>query len=131
VSSGSVSTFQKASFYWSRPTGVHSVQGGVLVKYLGTGGPSRWGFPATDEVGIAGGRASYFQRARIYYSRASGAHYVRGGILTRYLAVGGPGGRLGFPRSDENTAAFGTVSWFQGGRIEWHRSTNTVRVVYS
>jgi len=131
VSSGSVSQFQKAHFYWSRPTGVHSVQGGILAKYLGSGGLSRWGFPTTDQIGIAGGWASYFQRSRIYYTRATGAHFVQGGILARYLALGGPGGRLGFPRSDDNAASFGIVSWFQGGRIEWHRATNTIRVVYS
>jgi glucose/arabinose dehydrogenase/PKD repeat protein len=131
VSSGSASHFQKGHFYWSRPTGVRSVQGGILAKYLASGGVARWGFPTTDQHAVAGGWASNFQRARIYYTRATGARYVRGGILTRYLALRGPAGRLGFPRSDQDPTSFGAVSRFQGGRIEWYRATNTLRVVYS
>ena len=36
------------------------------------------------------GQASYFSEARIYWSAASGAHVVRGPILAKYLAAGGP-----------------------------------------
>ncbi len=130
VAGGRATYFQKGSIYWTSPTGAHLVHGGILTKYVATGGPARWGFPLTDEVGIAGGRASYFQKARIYWTRSIGAHVVHGAILTRYLALGGPAGRLGFPFTDELITSTGTVSRFQGGQISWNRTTGAITVSY-
>jgi hypothetical protein len=47
------------------------------------------------------------------------------------LSLGAGSSRLKYPTSDELSTSYGAVSNFQGGRIEWYRSTNTVRVVYS
>jgi hypothetical protein len=75
-----------------------------------------------------GGRVQTFERGRIYWHPATGAHEVHGGILQAYLARGGPDrnpktGRrnLKFPTSDEVRAADGQtpVSHFEAGAIYW------------
>jgi len=185
IPGGRARDYQRSRMYWSPSTGAKFVLGGIFVRYTRTGGHTTWGFPTTDEFAIAGGAASYFQKARIYWSQATGAHEVHGGILTKYLALGGPVGygfpltdetrvadgvgryndfagnrsvywttatgahairgsikttwlrlgagssRLRYPTSDEIATSYGAVSQFQGGRIQWYRSTNTTKVTYS
>jgi uncharacterized protein with LGFP repeats len=70
---------------------------------------------------VAGGYASYFQRGREYWSSASGAHFVKGAIMTKYLTVGGPS--FGFPTVDEQRARDGRgyYNHFTKGRsIFWY-----------
>ncbi len=75
-----------------------------------------------------GGRVRAFERGRVYWHPATGAHEVHGGILQAYLERGGPNrnprtGRrnLKFPTSDEGRAADGQtpVSRFEAGSIYW------------
>jgi uncharacterized protein with LGFP repeats len=184
ISGGRARDFRGGRLYWSSEGGARYVVGAILGVYLETGGPARWGTPTSDEFDLAGGRASYFTRARIYWTRATGAHVVTGGILAKYLAHGGPAafgfpetdervtadgagrfnhftggrsiywmaatgahsiggairtrwfnlgaerGRLRYPVTDETATSFGTVSRFQGGRIEWYRASGELRVIY-
>lgn len=44
---------------------------------------------------------SEFQGGHIYWSPSTDSRVVYGGILRRYLALGGPSGFLGFPVSGE------------------------------
>ena len=82
------------------------------------------GLPTTDEISVPGGRASYFERGRIYWSSGTGAHEVHGAILSRYVNdLGGPGGKLGLPTSDEYSISGGRRSDFQHGYITWNSST--------
>jgi glucose/arabinose dehydrogenase len=185
VPGGRARDFQRGRIYWSASTGAKYVFGGIFKKYVAIGGHTVWGFPTTDEVSIADGRASYFQKARIYWSQATAAHEVHGAILTKYLALGGPAGygfpvtdetrasdgiarynhfsglrtvvwtaatgahalrggfratwfrlgggssRLRYPTSDELSRSFGVAQYFQGGRMEWYRGTNTIKVIYN
>jgi len=59
------------------------------------------------EYAVAGGTAQNYDGGRIYYSPATGARVVHGAILTDYLALGGPAGRLGLPGTDELPTADG------------------------
>lgn len=87
------------------------------------------GSPQTDvEDAGHGGRVQTFERGRIYWHSATGAHEVHGGILQAYLERGGPDrnpktGRrdLKFPTSDEVRASDGRtpVSHFEAGSIYW------------
>jgi hypothetical protein len=53
---------------------------------------------------------------------------VRGGIGWSYHRhLGGPGGPLGLPVSDEYLADYGARSDFENGHIEWHRAGSVVR----
>jgi PKD repeat protein len=185
VPDGRARDYQRSRMYWSPTTGAKFVLGGIYVRYTRTGAHAAWGFPTTDEFAIAGGAASYFQRANIYWTQATGAHEVHGSIRKKYLALGGPAGygfpltdevraadgigrysdfagnrsvywttvtgaheirgsiktawlrlgagrsRLRYPTSDEIKTSYGAVSRFQGGRIEWRRSTNATKTFYS
>lgn len=89
------------------------------------------GSPKGDVEGVGhGGSVRVFERGRIYWHPHSsiGAHEVHGGILQKYLEMGGPGrnpdtGRrdLKFPVSDETRARDDRcpVSHFEEGSIYW------------
>ncbi len=128
VPGGRVSTFQGGHVYWGKATGSKVVYGGILSKFLGLGGPASLGLPSTDEHSVPGGRASNFQKGRIYWSSSTGAKVVYGGILSKYLSVGGPGSFAGLPTTDEHGAEGGRASFFQGARIYWSSATGA-RVV--
>jgi uncharacterized protein with LGFP repeats len=57
-----------------------------------------------------------------FSSPATGTHQVCGAIRDKYLALGGPGGFLGFPTTDESTTPnqIGRFNYFSGhGAIYW------------
>ncbi|WP_157944057.1 hypothetical protein [Blastococcus atacamensis] len=66
----------------------------------------------------------------IFWHAHTGAHVVRGAILERYLALGGPAGALGYPVGDDAAAPFGTgyYTYFQGGAIYWSAATGAHEV---
>lgn len=123
IPGGRVSRFQGGEIFWSPETGAHAVYGGILNKYVNNGGAGRWGVPITDEIDVTGGRASHFQRGHIYWSSTTHAQITYGGILQKYLALGGPDSALKLPTTDEIDVAGGRATFFQGGRIYWSPST--------
>jgi len=130
---GSHNDFQlmNASIYWSPTTGAHVVLGGIRTKWLSVGADGGMlGYPKTDEIAVAVGRASYFQYGNIYWTSPTGAHFVRGAILGRYLSLGGTGSRLGVPVSDELAIPGGARSNFQHGAIVWSSATGQTSVIY-
>jgi glucose/arabinose dehydrogenase len=123
VAGGRARNYNGGRLFWSSSTAVRSVSGAILTKYLAGGGPATLGFPTTDGLNVTGGRANYFTGARIYWSSATGAHTLRGPILTKYLAAGGPGG-YGLPTTDVVNVSGGSYAHFSGGRsIFWSTST--------
>ncbi|GGN09136.1 uncharacterized protein with LGFP repeats [Actinoplanes campanulatus] len=128
---GWYSTFQGGSIYWSPATGAHEVHGAIRTRWLALGGEGgHLGYPRSDETAVSVGRAVQFQRGNAYWNSTDGAHVVRGGILTRYLALGGTGSRLGPPTSDEYAVAVGWRSDFRHGSLTWNSTTGTITVVY-
>ena len=123
---GRTRTYTGGRLYWSPSTGVHEVHGAILARYLSFGGLTGWlGFPTSDELPVPGGRESDFQHGRIYWSAATRAHEVHGGILQRYLALRGPSG-YGLPVTDETSTPdrVGRYNHFTGGRsIYWTPAT--------
>jgi hypothetical protein len=76
------------------PIGAYYAQLGGSKSYLSD--------PVSGEYATAnGGMAEDFRGGSIYWSPATGAHAVHGVILTHYQALGGPGGILGYPTTDE------------------------------
>ncbi len=121
--------FQRGDIYWTPPTGAREVHGGINEKYDALGGPSSaLGVPVTDEYGVAGGRSNRFANGSIYWSPATGAREVHGGINQKYDALGGPASPLGMPTSDESDTPGGRVSSFTAGAIYWSAGTGTVEV---
>jgi LGFP repeat len=85
-----------------------------------------------EEPAEAGGRVRRYQHGNIYWCSATGAHFVRGGILNLYLANGGPGTNpntgardLGYPRSDEEFLPGTSIphNRFEWGAIYWTPGT--------
>ncbi|MBY3555113.1 hypothetical protein HGI15_17170 [Modestobacter lapidis] len=78
----------------------------------------RLGYPAGDQIRLAGGALSRFQGGFVYWSPATGAHAVHGPILDTYGVHMWEGGRLGYPTSSEiPLIRGGALNRFQGGSI--------------
>lgn len=98
----------------SSPTaGLHEVRGAIAAAYRAGGGPTgSMGLPLTDEVAVGDSVGSYndFSGANspsVYWSPASGAHVILGGIKATWLSMGGARGQLGYPTTDELATADG------------------------
>src|SRR2546425_8516291 len=91
------------------------------------------GLPTTDEEVIAGGRRGRFDHGDIYWSPATGALEVHGGIRAKWEALGGATGFLGYPLTDEvpvlqNGAEIGRCQQFAGGWIYWSPASGAYEV---
>jgi uncharacterized protein with LGFP repeats len=128
---GAYSDFQYASIYWSPTTGAHVIVGAIRGKWLSVGGAGGFlGYPVSDELAATVGRVSQFQHGNIYWTSTTGAHYVIGAILGRYLSLGGTGSRLGVPVSDEYAISGGRRSDFQHGAILYNSTSGATSVIY-
>jgi hypothetical protein len=139
-------TFQGGAIYWSQNTGAHVVYGGIGAKYAalayetdayGRDAQLVLGLPKTDEVNVAGmpgARMNTFQNGAIYWSQATSAHAVYGGIAAEYAATANEtdyyGNNvqkiLGLPMTDEMNVAGvpgARMNTFQGGAIYWSQNT--------
>jgi len=77
---------------------------------------------------VAGGRGQDYTGGSIYYSSSTGAWAVHGAILGTYRNLGGPGGVLGFPTSDETptpdgVGRFNAFAGTGGSGIYWTPNT--------
>jgi SpoIID/LytB domain protein len=93
-----------------------NVTGAIREKYDALGCAP--GLPTSRQVVVAGGLRQRFQASTIFFKEGPGAHELSGAVLTRYLAEGGPKGRLGFPTTDVFALANGRLrARFEGGAI--------------
>ncbi|MGI8553579.1 MAG: LGFP repeat-containing protein [Dehalococcoidia bacterium] len=115
---------------------------GILAEYnrmsgaVGPLGPATSSeFTASSSVFGTQGTVARFSNGSIYWSAQNGAHETFGAIGQAYEALGGSGGLLGYPRSDELVAApspqgtnDGRVQRFEGGSIYWSPATGAHEV---
>jgi hypothetical protein len=103
------------------------IYGFIYDLYLGT--RDLLGLPLAEEADAAGGgRLQRFERGDIYWRDDMRAHAVSGAIRQRWLATGGSGGPLGYPRSEEQAlrkddAEIGRVMRFEHGSIYYSPTT--------
>jgi uncharacterized protein with LGFP repeats len=94
------------------------------------GGPglenSALGFPTSEEIAVKGGVVQRFQNGLYCWTAATGAHEVRGAILSRCAALGGENSALGFPVSQARVVAGGVRQDFQRGSLSWNARTGAV-----
>lgn len=119
---GAFTWFERGAIYWSAATGAHSVVNAVADVWARQGYETGvLGFPTTDELGTRGGPGVYqwFQGGAVYWSPATGAQPVVGGIAATWAGQGYETGTLGFPTMGERRTADGrgTYQWFQGGAV--------------
>ena len=107
-----------------------SVSDPIASKYAEAGMAALIGTPVGDRQVVGTGQAQRYTRGLIAWSPGTGVHAVHGAILGRYDALGGPGGRLGFPTSDELAVGDGRgrVSTFGRGSIYWTAQTGAHEV---
>ncbi|MGJ0119846.1 LGFP repeat-containing protein [Williamsia sp. MIQD14] len=112
------------SFYWKANVSngiAHPVSDPIRTKW-GSLGFERGAlkFPTTNEIDAAGkGRKQFFQGGNVYSGDKTGQFAVWGGILGKYAAVGGPGGKYGMPTSNEYRIGRNYAQNFEGGRLVW------------
>ena len=96
-----------------------------VAAYTAAHGATTVGASLGPETPVAGGLVRQFANMTVYWSSATEAHEVHGMILGRYLAAGGPGGFLGWPRTDETTDnnVVGRHNDFVGGAVYWSPGT--------
>ncbi|MGY1783999.1 N-acetylmuramoyl-L-alanine amidase [Geodermatophilus sp. SYSU D00698] len=121
---GRVQRFQRGAVYWTSAAYGAIVFGGIGSAWNATGGPDGpMGLPTGNERSAADGVGSVqtFQRGSVYWSPATGAYPVRGGMLGAWLASGGETGPNGYPTSAESEAGDGRgqVQRFQRGSVYW------------
>ncbi len=127
---GRRSQFKGGTIYWSTQTGASALSGDILNCYVyqlgGTKGPL--GMPVsgindvlTREGNVTGGKVACFQNGSIYQGRKTGSHAVQGEILALYQQMGGPLGKLGYPKTNEQGAPNTDVRYndFENGVIFW------------
>jgi uncharacterized protein with LGFP repeats len=123
---GALVRLQGGEIYWSRSTGAHVVRGAILAKWHQLGaqlGPL--GYPTGDDAAVGdGGYLTTFAGGTIYWSAATGAHMMRGALLARYVALGGPPA-LSYPFTDDDGTATrdGAYVRLVGGEVYWSPTT--------
>ncbi len=129
VTNGYYNKFKNGAIYIKNGRPAFSLSGAILAKWTALGGVGgRLKFPTADMLRTGDGRGYYdhFEGGSIYWSSATGAHSVTGGIRTRWRALGAERSYLGFPSSDEFSTSTGTRENFQHGYITWNRTTGRI-----
>lgn len=124
---GRFNHFQGGSVYWTARTGARTLVGPIREAWARLGWEtSVLGYPVSDTsplhvgAGLTGpDRYAVFDRGRIYWSAATGAHEVHGAILDRWVQMGADRSGLGLPVTDEHDVPGGRRSDFEGGSLVW------------
>ena len=123
VNHGYFTDFQGGAIYWSQATGAREVRGNLLDAWRAKGAQAGvLGYPVGGDEAVPGGFRSRFQGGTLYWSPATGARMVRGALLERYVAAGGPAA-LGFPTADDGPAGSGAKVPLTDGTIYWSAAT--------
>lgn len=120
--------FQGGLLAWSPATGGHVVQGALRTRWAELARQDgTLGYPTAEPVcGLtAGGCLQVFQGGTLYWSSASGAHFVRGVISDTWGLLRWETGWLAYPTSDETCGlkGGGCFTHFQGGSVYWSPAT--------
>jgi serine protease len=124
---GCYQEFERGAIYWSAGSGARWVHGSVRSTWNRAGGVNGLlGYPRTEETGNgAGGVHQRFQRGTVVWSAGTGAAAVHGAIGSRWAALGGATGPLGYPLGGERggLAGGGSHQAFERGRVLWSPAT--------
>ncbi|MGL4438909.1 MAG: LGFP repeat-containing protein [Bosea sp. (in: a-proteobacteria)] len=113
------------------PPGIVFRASAIMQKHAALGGSGGFLGAATgNETTISGGRFRDFANGSIYWSSVTGAFEVHGDIRSKWRRLGAERSLLGFPTTDESSAAVngGRYNHFQGGSIYWSPATGAFEV---
>jgi uncharacterized protein with LGFP repeats len=123
VRHGTAQAYQRGRISWSAATRAQRTEGAIAARYIrlkAEDGPLGFPIAAPLHVGNGRGRASRFQRGRISWHPAVGAHFLLQHLAAAYVARGAETGSLGFPTGDEHALPHhGAYADFQHGRISY------------
>jgi len=133
VNDGCYQEFQKGHVYWTSTTGANRISGGIGNFWIKNGADNNiLGYPTSNEqCGLANnGCHQEFQKGWIYWTSATGAQRISGGIGRHWIKHGADNNTLGYPISSEQCGLVnaGCVQEFQKGRIYWTSTTGAQRV---
>jgi glucose/arabinose dehydrogenase len=126
--------YQRGRVYWSARHGVHEVHGKILKKFRKIGGHAAVGVPVSDQkvAGTRAGRYNDFSKgASIYWTRATGAHVIRGDVRRAWRRLDAENGVLGYPAGDIRETRKGKVKFVHFdklGSIYWSKRTGAHEV---
>jgi hypothetical protein len=134
VHHGHVQHYLHGRMYASAHTGAHWLTGKVLHHYVHFGETgSVLGFPVTDvETALDGkGTRARFQHGGIYHKPGGETHALWGPIWTKWRALDGTIGPLGYPTRDVSNLEHGAGNFcrFHGGAI-YQATGNPPHVMY-
>ena len=125
---GCYQNFQYGHIYWSAASGAWDISGGVGDKWIELGAERSYlGYPTNAEVRALknGGAYQQYQVGRIYWSAASGAWDISGGVGDKWIELGAENSIFGYPTSSEirGLKDGGAYQKFQIGRVYWSATT--------
>lgn len=94
--------FKYGIILWRDDLGAHEVVGAIFEKWRLVFVQSPLGFPITGENATEDGIGQFnvFEKGAIYFSQATGAHFVLGGMYRYWVARGAEKSYLGYPTKD-------------------------------
>ncbi len=134
VTGGTIQKFSSGKVLVWTGTAVFRIwtRGAIGALWTALGSTGGLGIPVGNEAcGLrSGGCFQAFSGGTIYWSPATGAHFVRGGIQSRWKSLGAQDGALGYPLSSEicGQPAMGCLQRFQGGSIYWSPASGSAMV---
>ncbi|WOP17229.1 polysaccharide deacetylase family protein [Raineyella sp. LH-20] len=128
-SGGCRTDFENGTIAWSPTTDAHWMKVETQTAWDGARGADGFlGFPTSDEYCglIQSGCGSHFEGGLIYWSSATGAHWIRGAISAAWGRAQWEGGPLGYPLTDEicGLGRGGCRQTFQGATMYWSPPTD-------
>jgi uncharacterized protein with LGFP repeats len=130
---GRYNNFQNGSIYWTSQTGAWEIQGLIRQHWVVLGAErSVLRYPITDERPTSDGVGRYnnFQNGSIYWTPQTGAWEIQGAIRQHWTALGGVGGVVGYPTSNETGLpdGIGRYNTFQRGNLYWSPASGAFEV---
>jgi uncharacterized protein with LGFP repeats len=116
------------SIYWGSTTGAHWLNGAIRTLWARLGWErSLLRYPVADLAPTPSGNGyvTRFQGGTIYFSGLTGARYLTGATLAKYVALKAEASLLRYPLDSTSPTANrdGTYQHFQGGSIFWSSTT--------
>jgi uncharacterized protein with LGFP repeats len=113
-----IQLFQDGAIVDSRHTSTQVVSGVFWTAWRAAGRePGLLGFPTTGRVSVDRGSSQKFDKGGLWALGTGPARRVYGGVLTKWGAAGGTGGRYGFPITDTKTDGAKLTCTFENGTI--------------
>jgi hypothetical protein len=127
---GVYQTFQGGTINWTPISGAHGFTSNIFSKWNELGAENGFfGRPLTDTLCGLKNNGCYqlFMRGTIYWTTATGAQSLHGGIKDKWVSSGFENGPLGYPTSGEIPSGSGAYQTFQGGTVYWSANAGAVQ----